>query len=99
MPAAIRDQRASEEQHVEDVEDMAVPDYQSIMLPLLKIVSGGQQHTIREVINALAEQFELSHESHESRLPDSNIYPSCAWFYHCRRTLSAPVIRCEIALI
>src|SRR5947209_2190791 len=39
---------------------MAVPDYQSLMLPLLTIASDGNEHSVREVIETLAQQFGLS---------------------------------------
>ncbi|MBS1500389.1 MAG: restriction endonuclease, partial [Bacteroidetes bacterium] len=32
---------------------MAVPDYQSIMLPLLQHVADGQPHTLRDLIDDL----------------------------------------------
>ena len=34
---------------------MPIPDYQTIMLPFLKIVADGKEHTLREIINGLAE--------------------------------------------
>jgi len=39
---------------------MAVPDYQSIMLPLLKIAGDGNEHSKNEAIERLAQQFGLS---------------------------------------
>ena len=36
---------------------MAIPDYQSVMLPLLRYAADGQQHSVREAIEELAEQF------------------------------------------
>jgi restriction system protein len=41
---------------------MAIPDYQSAMLPLLKVAADGQEHHIRAAINQLAEQFHLTEE-------------------------------------
>jgi len=41
---------------------MAVPDFQTLMLPLLKLVSDGQQHTRAELIEQLAQEFQLSNE-------------------------------------
>ena len=38
---------------------MAVPDYQSIMLPLLKIAGDGNEHSKNEAIERLAQQFGL----------------------------------------
>ena len=39
---------------------MAIPDYQSLMLPVLKIAADGKEHQIRDTINQLANQFGLS---------------------------------------
>jgi len=39
---------------------MPIPDYQSIMLPLLEHVSDGQEHSIQETVEALRERFGLS---------------------------------------
>jgi hypothetical protein len=41
---------------------MAVPDYQRLMLPLLRLASDGQQHTLAESVERMADEFELSKE-------------------------------------
>ncbi|MEO0075851.1 MAG: winged helix-turn-helix domain-containing protein, partial [candidate division WOR-3 bacterium] len=38
---------------------MNIPDFQSIMLPLLKFTSDKKEHSIREAIEYLANQFKL----------------------------------------
>lgn len=38
---------------------MAVPDFQSLMLPLLKLATDGQSHSLAEARDALATQFGL----------------------------------------
>lgn len=48
---------------------MAIPDFQSIMLPLLKICADGQEHTNREAIDTLAQNFGLSEEEQKQLLP------------------------------
>lgn len=48
---------------------MAVPDYQSIMLPLLKYVSDNHVHPIRDVVEGLAARFELTEEDRRELLP------------------------------
>lgn len=48
---------------------MTIPDYQSFMLPLLKISSDGQQHSLREVAESLALHFELTDEDRKELLP------------------------------
>jgi restriction system protein len=39
---------------------MAIPDYQSLMLPVLKIAEDGNEHNTREAITQLAKQFGLT---------------------------------------
>ena len=48
---------------------MAIPDYQSIMLPLLKCVSDGKEHSFREAIDQLADSFGLTPEERKELLP------------------------------
>jgi len=48
---------------------MAVPDYQSLMLPLLKILGDGKDHKRGDVTEQLAEQFKLSDEDRHELLP------------------------------
>lgn len=48
---------------------MSIPDYQTIMLPLLKFASDGQEHSTREAIEALAQTFKLSEEERKALLP------------------------------
>ncbi len=48
---------------------MAVPDYQSIMLPLLHFAGDQQEHSLRETIEALAVVFSLSSEDRKQLLP------------------------------
>ena len=48
---------------------MAIPDFQSIMLPLLKFCADGQEHTNREAIEALAQEFSLTEEEQKQLLP------------------------------
>jgi restriction system protein len=48
---------------------MAVPDYQSLMLPLLKITSDGKEHSLNEAIEKLAQQLGLSENDRKEMLP------------------------------
>jgi restriction system protein len=48
---------------------MPIPDYQSIMLPLLQFASDGKEHSLRETIEALADQFELTDQEKTELLP------------------------------
>jgi restriction system protein len=54
---------------VEEVKTMAIPPYQTIMLPLLRIARDGQEHTATEAIEALARQFHLSEQDRKELLP------------------------------
>jgi restriction system protein len=48
---------------------MAIPDYQTVMLPLLKFASDGKEHQIREAVNSLADQFKLTETERRDTLP------------------------------
>jgi restriction system protein len=48
---------------------MAIPDYQTIMLPLLQFAGEGKEHTLRESVEKLADVFGLSEEEREVLLP------------------------------
>ena len=48
---------------------MAIPDYQTCMLPLLKYYADGQEHTNRDSIDALAKEFRLTDEERRMMLP------------------------------
>src|SRR5688572_1684094 len=48
---------------------MAVPDFQSLMLPLLKLASDGNEHGLADAIEGLAREFQLSNEDRTELLP------------------------------
>ena len=48
---------------------MAIPDYQSIMLPLLKLAGDGGEHSLREAIETLADEFVLTDAERRELLP------------------------------
>ncbi len=48
---------------------MPIPDYQTIMLPLLKFTSDGKEHSLREATEFLADEFNLSEEERRELLP------------------------------
>lgn len=48
---------------------MAIPDFQSIMLPLLKFCADAKEHTNREALDALAQEFGLTEEEQKELLP------------------------------
>src|ERR1019366_2652499 len=51
---------------------MSIPDYQSLMLPLLKAAADGKDHKKREVLNELAERFGLTEGERKELLPSGN---------------------------
>jgi restriction system protein len=48
---------------------MPIPDYQTLMLPLLKIAGDGKVHTKRDAVNELAVQFGVSEAERKELLP------------------------------
>jgi hypothetical protein len=53
---------------------MPIPDYQSIMLPLLKFAGDKKEHSIREAIEHIANIFNLSEEERREVLPSGQQY-------------------------
>lgn len=48
---------------------MAIPDFQSVMLPLLNFAADQQEHSLQDTVEALAVKFELTLEEREELLP------------------------------
>lgn len=48
---------------------MAIPDYETIMLPLLHSLADQKEHTMQEVLDILAEHFHLTPEERKELLP------------------------------
>jgi restriction system protein len=48
---------------------VAIPDYQSAMLPLLRFAGDRQEHSLRETVDALAEVFHLTPDERKELLP------------------------------
>ena len=48
---------------------MGIPDYQTIMLPLLREISDGREHPLQAVIEALAKTFNVSDTDRKELLP------------------------------
>jgi restriction system protein len=48
---------------------MPVPDFQSLMLPLMKFAGDGNEHTTSETIETLAQQFGLGEDDRDEMLP------------------------------
>lgn len=54
---------------------MAIPDFQTVMLPLLKAIEDGQEHVFRDIVEMLAHQFDLTEDERKQLLP-SGRYPT-----------------------
>lgn len=48
---------------------MPIPDYQTLMLPVLRIAADGEEHSFREAVELLAEQFGLNDDERREMLP------------------------------
>lgn len=51
---------------------MAIPDYQTLMLPVLRLASDGNVHKFSEAVEKLADDFELSTEERSELLPSGS---------------------------
>jgi len=51
---------------------MAIPDFQSVMRPVLEAVRDGEAHALADVRESVKEAFELSDEERKARLPSGN---------------------------
>ena len=49
-----------------------IPDYQSLMLPLLRLVSDRQEYKYRDIIESLATEFQITHEERKELLASGN---------------------------
>lgn len=61
---------------------MTIPDYQSIMLPLLKIAADNKEHRMRDVTVELADHFDLSESERKELLPsgrESTFHNRASW--------------------
>ncbi|MGV3601353.1 MAG: restriction endonuclease [Dyadobacter fermentans] len=48
---------------------MLIPDYQTLMLPVLKLVGDKKEHSLKEAVEVLSNQFQLSDEEKSELLP------------------------------
>lgn len=53
---------------------MPIPDYQTLMLPVLRDLADGNEHRFRDVIERLALEFDLSNEERNSLLPSGGSF-------------------------
>jgi len=54
-------------EHLEEA--MAIPDYQTLMLPFLRAVADERDHKMRDVTAKLAREFELTQDEERELLP------------------------------
>jgi restriction system protein len=48
---------------------MAIPDYQTVMLPLLNLAADGEEHRLRDAVEVLADHFDLREDERTELLP------------------------------
>ncbi|KAE8761124.1 restriction endonuclease [Paraburkholderia madseniana] len=48
---------------------MPIPDYQTLMLPVLRAVADGQEHRFRSIVEKLADEYQLTDEERNTLLP------------------------------
>src|SRR3954462_7245642 len=48
---------------------MPVPDFQSLMLPIMKVAADGEEHTPRELRDRIGQQLGLTEEERKELLP------------------------------
>jgi len=53
---------------------MSIPDYQSVMLPLLKLTSDEKEHKVSELTDLLFEQFKLTDKEKNELLPSGQTF-------------------------
>lgn len=76
MPNGIRQFPRSRSNH------LSIPDFQTLMLPLLELVSDGNEYTIAGCRDVLADRFSMTEEERNQRLPSgaaNTFYNRLAW--------------------
>jgi hypothetical protein len=51
---------------------VTIPDYQTVMLPLLNLAADGQEHRLRDTIEQLADHFDLTEDERKELLPSGS---------------------------
>jgi len=51
---------------------MPIPDYQSLMLPVLKLAADSAEHRFRDAVDILADEFALTDEERNELLPSGS---------------------------
>ncbi len=55
---------------------MTIPDYKSIMLPLLEYADDGKEHSLRKAVEVLANQFNLTEDERNELRGNNATYHS-----------------------
>lgn len=50
---------------------MAIPDYQTLMRPILECLADGREHTLRELVETLSDKFQLTLEERAAVIPSN----------------------------
>ncbi len=61
---------------------MAIPDFQSLMLPLLQTLQDGNERSMRDVTDALADRFKLTQDERQELMANGVnrvFYNRVAW--------------------
>lgn len=61
---------------------MAIPGYQELMLPIVRIASDGREHTVTETMDGLAAQMGISEADRDELLPSgtqTRFYNRVTW--------------------
>jgi restriction system protein len=61
---------------------MPIPDFQSLMLPLMSLISDGKEHAVRDATLTIGQQFNLSESEWAEKLPSGRaplFYNRLAW--------------------
>ena len=48
---------------------MTIPEYQTVVLPLLNLAADGEEHKLRDAIEELADHFDLTEDERKELLP------------------------------
>ena len=64
---------------------MPIPDYQTIMLPLLKFTGDGKEHSIKESVESMSKVFNLNEREKNALYETKRVkifYDRLQWIYH-----------------
>jgi restriction endonuclease Mrr len=84
---------------------VAIPDYQSLMLPVLKLAGDGREHRMSDVVDTLATQLNLTESEREELLPsgkqpvfNNRVHWAKTYLVSCSSPPDAPFLRSQNAV-